>query len=51
MCRRWPADLVVPGSSTALGRDVFDRKRDSTAHSHPLLTHRPDITEILLMRT
>ena len=35
-CKRWPADLVVPDSSTAWGRDIFDGKRDSTAHSHSI---------------
>ena len=49
---RWPADLVVPGSSHAWGGDLFNRKRGSIAHSFPLyFTDRPDMTEILLKRT
>ena len=31
--KRWPADLVVPGSSPAYDEDLSSRKRGSTASS------------------
>ena len=50
--KRWPTDLVVPGSIPALGGDLFNRKRDSIAHSLSLSSvHRPDMTDTLFERT
>ena len=49
--KRWPtdlADLVDP----RCWRNLLNRKRSSTAHSLPLsISHRPDMTEILLKKT
>ena len=48
----WRTDLVVPGLSSALGRDLFNCKQGSIARSLSLSpAHGTVITEILLKRT
>ena len=49
--KRWPTDLAVAVSVSRPGgcENLFNRKRGHVAHSLSLLlSHRPDMTEILL---
>ena len=49
--KRWPADLVVPGSSTNSGKDLFCCKQGYIAYTLSLSpTNPPDMTEIPLKR-
>ena len=49
--KRWPTDLVSPGSIPALGGNLSNHKRGSIGNSFSLLSnHRPDMTEIRLKR-